>query len=69
MFEDAEVTEARWEAKRAERRERWEQQREMIREAKRNGLFFDECSEDEPEEDWFDEDESYEEDDSDPMWE
>jgi hypothetical protein len=68
MYEDPEVVEARWEARAQERRERREYEIEQIREAKRNGLFFDECSEDEPEEDWFDEDESYEEDDGDPMW-
>ena len=49
--------------------ERWEERREMIREAKRNGTFFSEDEddlsgyEDEPEEDWCDED------DGDPMWE
>jgi hypothetical protein len=49
--------------------ERWEAQREAIREAKRNGLFFSEDEddlsgyEDEPEEDWCDEDGG------DPMWE
>jgi hypothetical protein len=68
MYEDAEIVQARWEAGADARRERREAQIEAIREAKRNGLFFDECSEDEPEEDWFDEDESYEEDDGDPMW-
>jgi hypothetical protein len=59
-----------------ERRAKWEEQREMIREAKRNGLFFDECSEDEPEEDWDEgdycegDDDGWEcEDDGDPMWE
>jgi hypothetical protein len=50
-------------------RERMEARREMIREAKANGQFYDECEddlsgyEDEPEEDWCDED------DGDPMWE
>jgi len=49
--------------------DRMEAQREAIREAKRNGLFFSEDEddlsgyEDEPEEDWCDED------DGDPMWE
>jgi hypothetical protein len=53
----------------AEWHERMEARREMIREAKRNGLFFSEDEddlsgyEDEPEEDWCDED------DGDPMWE
>jgi hypothetical protein len=50
-----------------ERHRRWEEQREMIREAKRNGTFYSEDDlsgyEDEPEEDWCDEDEG------DPMWE
>lgn len=52
-----------------ERRAKWEARREMIREAKRNGMFFSEDEddlsgyEDEPEEDWCDED------DGDPMWE
>jgi len=50
--------------------ERWEARRQAIREAKRNGTFFSEDEddlsgyEDEPEED-----ESYVEDDGDPMWE
>jgi hypothetical protein len=59
-----------------ERHQRWLEHVEHIREAKRNGLFFDECSEDEPEEDW-DEgdyceggDDGWEcQDDGDPMWE
>ena len=52
-----------------ERHRRWEEQREMIREAKRNGTFYSEDEddlsgyEDEPEED------SCDEDDGDPMWE
>ncbi|MGA8215490.1 MAG: hypothetical protein WB799_17970 [Candidatus Sulfotelmatobacter sp.] len=49
-----------------ERRERAEQRREDIREARLNGLLFredeDYCEEDAPEEDWCDED------DGDPMW-
>jgi hypothetical protein len=61
------------EQRRERQRERWEEQREMIREAKRNGLFFSEADEDEPEEDWCEEDPPEEdwcdEDDGDPMWE
>jgi hypothetical protein len=52
QFVDAEVIEERIQARQAERRERWEAQREAIREAKRNGLFFDEGNEDEPEYDY-----------------
>jgi hypothetical protein len=69
MYEDPEKVKARWEAKANERRERREQEVEDIREAKRNGTFYDEGSEDdlsgyedEPERDWCDED------DGDPMW-
>lgn len=68
QFEDAEVVEARYEARKDERRARREAEVEAIREARRNGTLYDECREDEPEEDWFDEDESYEEEDGDPMW-
>jgi hypothetical protein len=58
------------ERRRERQRERWEEQREMIREAKANGLFFNECDEDEPEYDYCEEDDDgWEcEDDGDPMW-
>ena len=52
-----------------ERHQRWLERVEMIRDAKRNGMFFSEDEddlsgyEDEPENDWCDED------DGDPMWE
>ncbi len=58
------------EQRRERQRERWEEQREMIREAKRNGLFYDEGNEDEPEEDYCEgDDDGWEcEDDGDSMW-
>jgi hypothetical protein len=51
-------------------KDRWEAQREMIREAKRNGTFYDECAEDEPEEDdWEGDEDGRDCEDGDPMWE
>jgi hypothetical protein len=76
QFVDADVVEERYEARRAERHERWEAQREAIREAKANGTFYDECEDDLSGYEDYDEgdycegdDDGWEcEDDGDPMW-
>jgi hypothetical protein len=70
QFVDAEVVEERYEARRVERRERWEAQREAIREAKANGTFFPEEDGEYDEGDYCEgDDDGYEcEDDDDPLW-
>jgi hypothetical protein len=74
-FEDADKVRERWEARADERRERAEARREMIREAKANGQFYDDCEDDNCDVDYDEgdycegDDDGWEcEDDGDPMY-